>query len=63
MANSTVFALAIISAWRNFGRDVLPARVLVSIGPSILGKLRLYGQMLLGRTAVQWVRTDRASPK
>lgn len=63
MANSVVFALAIILAWRNFGRDVLPARVLVAIGPSILGKLRLYGQMLLGRTAVQWVRTDRASPK
>jgi cellulose synthase/poly-beta-1,6-N-acetylglucosamine synthase-like glycosyltransferase len=62
-ANLAVFALAIISAWRNFGRDVLPARVLVSVGPSIVGKLRLYGQMLLGRTAVQWVRTDRATPK
>jgi len=54
-----VFAFAILLAWRKFGRDILPARVFVSSGPLILRKLRLYGQMLLGRTVAQWVRTDR----
>jgi len=62
-ANLVVFASAIILAWRNFGRDALPVRVLVSIVPLIFGKFRLYGQMLLGRTAAHWVRTDRASLK
>ena len=60
-ANVLVFGLAVFFAWLKFGRDSLPARAFFSIGP--LGKFRLYGQMLLGRTAVQWVRTDRAKLK
>jgi hypothetical protein len=60
-ANVLVFGLAVFFAWLKFGRDSLPARAFFSIGP--LRKFRLYGQMLLGRTAVQWVRTDRAKLK
>jgi hypothetical protein len=61
--NLSLFAAAVILAWRIFGREALPSRVLVSIGPIILGKLRLYGRMLMGKTAVQWIRTDREKPK
>jgi cellulose synthase/poly-beta-1,6-N-acetylglucosamine synthase-like glycosyltransferase len=60
-ANVLVFGLAVFFAWLKFGRDILPAHAFLSIGP--LRKFRLYGQMLLGRTAVQWVRTDRAKVK
>jgi cellulose synthase/poly-beta-1,6-N-acetylglucosamine synthase-like glycosyltransferase len=60
-ANVLVFGLAIVFAWLKFGRDILPAQAFLSIDP--LRKFRLYGQMLLGRTAVQWVRTDRAKVK
>jgi hypothetical protein len=57
--NLLVFTLAILFAWLKFGRDVLPARLFLSIGSLILEKIRLYGLMLMGRTAAQWVRTDR----
>jgi cellulose synthase/poly-beta-1,6-N-acetylglucosamine synthase-like glycosyltransferase len=60
-ANMLVFGVAVFFAWLKFGRDILPAHAFLSIGP--LRKFRLYGQMLLGRTAVQWVRTDRAKLK
>jgi cellulose synthase/poly-beta-1,6-N-acetylglucosamine synthase-like glycosyltransferase len=60
-ANVLVFGLAIVFAWLRFGRDILPVQAFLSTGP--LRKFRLYGQMSLGRTAVQWVRTDRAKVK
>lgn len=63
VANLLMFAAAVVLAWRNFGRHVLPVRVLVSIGPLILGKLLLYGRMLMGKTAAQWIRTDRGKTK
>lgn len=58
-ANLGMFAFAVLLAWRKFGRDILPARIFLSIGPVALEKIRLYGRMLLGRTVAQWVRTDR----
>jgi cellulose synthase/poly-beta-1,6-N-acetylglucosamine synthase-like glycosyltransferase len=61
--NLMVFTIAVLFAWLKFGRDVLPARGFLKIGPLIFQKLRLYGQMLLGRGAAQWVRTDRGKPK
>ena len=60
-ANILVFGLTVFLAWLKFGRDILPARAFLSIGP--LRKFGLYGQLLRGRTAVQWVRTDRAKLK
>jgi cellulose synthase/poly-beta-1,6-N-acetylglucosamine synthase-like glycosyltransferase len=62
-ANLLMFTLAVLLAWLKFGRNVLPARRFLSIGPLVVKKLRLYGQMLLGRTAGQWVRTDRGRPE
>lgn len=60
-ANILVFGLTVFLAWLKFGRDILPARAFLSISP--LRKFGLYRQMLMGRTAVQWVRTDRAKLK
>jgi hypothetical protein len=57
--NLLMFAFAVLLAWLKFGRDILPVRAMVSFGPQILGKFRIYGQMLLGRTAAVWIRTDR----
>jgi cellulose synthase/poly-beta-1,6-N-acetylglucosamine synthase-like glycosyltransferase len=61
--NLMVFTITVLFAWLKFGRDALPARSFLKIGPLIVQKLRLYGQMLLGRGAAQWVRTDRGKLK
>ena len=57
--NVLVLAITVLFAWLKFGRDALPARGFLKIGPLILQKLRLYAGMLRGRGASQWVRTDR----
>ena len=62
-ANLLMFTLAVLLAWLKFGRNILPARRFLLIGPLVVKKLRLYGQMLLGRTAGQRVRTDRGRPE
>ncbi|SHM85235.1 Glycosyltransferase, catalytic subunit of cellulose synthase and poly-beta-1,6-N-acetylglucosamine synthase [Bradyrhizobium lablabi] len=59
MANLAAFALAVLLAWLKVGRAVLPVRVLTSIGPLLMKRIRFYGQMSLGRTVSSWVRTDR----
>ncbi|MBR0697800.1 glycosyltransferase family 2 protein [Bradyrhizobium lablabi] len=58
-ANVLLFVLALLFAWITFGKDVLPARAIASKLPLIARKFALYGQMLLGRRAGKWVRTDR----
>jgi hypothetical protein len=58
-----VFTLAVLLAWLKFGRDIVPARISLSIGSLVVQKLGLYGLLLMGRTAAQWVRTDRAKLK
>jgi cellulose synthase/poly-beta-1,6-N-acetylglucosamine synthase-like glycosyltransferase len=62
-ANLLVFTLAVLLAWLKFGRDIVPARISLSIGSLAVQKLGLYGLLLMGRTAAQWVRTDRAKLK
>jgi cellulose synthase/poly-beta-1,6-N-acetylglucosamine synthase-like glycosyltransferase len=57
--NLLMFAFAVLLAWLRFGRDILPARAMASFGPQIFRKFRIYGQMLIGRTAAVWIRTDR----
>jgi glycosyltransferase involved in cell wall biosynthesis len=58
-ANLLAFTFAIILAWLRFGRDILPARTLLSIGPYVFAKCRLYARILSGRAGAQWIRTDR----
>jgi cellulose synthase/poly-beta-1,6-N-acetylglucosamine synthase-like glycosyltransferase len=59
-ANFVAVTLALFMAWLKFGRDKLSVGALASIGPLILQKFNLYGQMLLGRTSAKWIRTDRS---
>ena len=58
-ANLLLLALAIYFAWSKFGREVMPARVFLSIGSLIVKKIILYGKLLVGRTTTSWIRTDR----
>jgi glycosyltransferase involved in cell wall biosynthesis len=58
-ANLLGFMFAIGLAWLRFGREVLPPRALLSIGPYVASKYRLYAQILSGKNPTQWVRTDR----
>lgn len=59
-ANLLAYMLAAFLAWLKFGRDILPARSITSIGSYVLAKSRLYGRILSGKTAAQWIRTDRS---
>lgn len=57
--NLLMLAVAVLLAWFRFGRDILPVRVLSSLGRQVLGKFRIHGEILRGRTAAVWIRTDR----
>jgi cellulose synthase/poly-beta-1,6-N-acetylglucosamine synthase-like glycosyltransferase len=60
--NLVGFILCVLLAWFKFGRQVLPAREALSFGSFALKKIRLYGRMVTGGTASQWIRTDRSTP-
>lgn len=60
--NLVGFILSILMAWSKFGRQVFPAREVLSVGSFALKKLGLYRRMVTGGTASQWVRTDRSTP-
>ena len=49
-----------ILAWRNCGRDLLPASTVVSLIPYIAGKFRIYARAFGSNK--KWVRTDRHKP-
>jgi hypothetical protein len=52
-------AAAVLLAWIKHGRDVLPLRDLVLIGPYLIRKLSLYAALARGRRVLRWIRTDR----
>ncbi|WP_108514921.1 glycosyltransferase family 2 protein [Bradyrhizobium algeriense] len=60
--NLVGFFLCVVLAWFRFGRQVFPAHEALSFGSFALKKIRLYGRMLIGGTASQWIRTDRSTP-
>ena len=51
--------IATLLAWLRCGRDVVPASALPQIPSYAFRKLRLYGQLLLGKTDSKWIRTER----
>jgi hypothetical protein len=57
------FALAVLSAWMTYGRDVLPPGALLSIFSYAANKLPLYRRLLSGNTGAQWIRTDRRNAR
>ncbi|WP_426424824.1 glycosyltransferase family 2 protein [Bradyrhizobium genosp. A] len=58
--NLILLAIAVILAWLKCGRDVVPPSALMLIPSYIFRKLKLYGQLALGRTDSNWKRTERA---
>ncbi len=62
-ANLLVFMLSVTVAWLMFGRDVLPALRLRSIGSQLIRRLKLHNRLLFGKTASDWIRTDRGKSK
>ena len=59
VANLLLYVVAVFLAWLKFGQSILPGRSFMLIGSYLLGKFRLYGQILSGNTVAKWVRTDR----
>jgi cellulose synthase/poly-beta-1,6-N-acetylglucosamine synthase-like glycosyltransferase len=51
--------ITILLCWLKFGRDLLPIEALGRLGPFFLSKIRLYREILGGRTHSQWTRADR----
>jgi len=60
--NLVGFILCVLLAWFRFGRQVFPAHEALSFGSFAWKKIRLYGRMVIGGTASQWIRTDRSTP-
>jgi cellulose synthase/poly-beta-1,6-N-acetylglucosamine synthase-like glycosyltransferase len=56
------FALGLFLAWLKCGRDLLPARALLSTVPYIVGRLPGYARMIASNGTTKWVRTDRSKP-
>jgi cellulose synthase/poly-beta-1,6-N-acetylglucosamine synthase-like glycosyltransferase len=59
-ANLFTLAIATFLAWLKCGRDVVPPAALLLIPSYTFRKLRLYGQLALGRADSRWTRTERA---
>jgi cellulose synthase/poly-beta-1,6-N-acetylglucosamine synthase-like glycosyltransferase len=59
LASLAALLASVFLSWLKYGRDILPPRALLSIGPFVLGKLRLYRRFLTKGSVTQWVRTDR----
>jgi cellulose synthase/poly-beta-1,6-N-acetylglucosamine synthase-like glycosyltransferase len=51
--------IATLLAWLRCGHDVVPLPALLQIPSYAFRKLRLYGQLLLGKTDSKWIRTER----
>jgi cellulose synthase/poly-beta-1,6-N-acetylglucosamine synthase-like glycosyltransferase len=58
-ASCLLFFISAVIAWLKFGREVLPARAILSIPAYALGKAGLYRRIFSRRDAARWVRTDR----
>lgn len=54
-----VLLLAAGLAWLKCGRDIVPVNAVFSIPRYVIGKLGLYGDLLLRKTEARWIRTDR----
>src|SRR6185312_12044990 len=52
--------LAIIVAWANYGRDILPVKSLGQVPFYLVAKFRTYVGALLGHRVSLWTRADRS---
>jgi cellulose synthase/poly-beta-1,6-N-acetylglucosamine synthase-like glycosyltransferase len=58
-ANLAVFAATVFIGWWVYGRDVLPARFALAVGPYVAGKAGSYPGALLRKSRLHWTRADR----
>lgn len=58
-ATLAAFFITILLCWFKSGRDLLPIRALGGLGSFVLSKIRLYRDVLCGRTHSQWTRAAR----
>jgi cellulose synthase/poly-beta-1,6-N-acetylglucosamine synthase-like glycosyltransferase len=63
LTTNILFALAVVLSWIYFGRDVMPARRLLTAPLFVGRKLWLYRRIVFGSGPQQWIRTDRSRSK
>jgi cellulose synthase/poly-beta-1,6-N-acetylglucosamine synthase-like glycosyltransferase len=63
LTTNILFAIAVVICWIYFGRDVMPARKLLTVLPLVGRKLLFYRRMVFGSGPQQWIRTDRSRSK
>ena len=59
-ASLLAFAVATFLAWLKCGRDVVPPSAILLIPSYAFRKIKLYRQLISGKTDSQWTRTDRS---
>jgi cellulose synthase/poly-beta-1,6-N-acetylglucosamine synthase-like glycosyltransferase len=59
----TALVSALVLAWWNFGRDVLPIQFSGLVASYIASKIPMYCRTLSGNITAHWKRTDRKSPR
>ncbi|HMD53252.1 MAG TPA: glycosyl transferase, partial [Phycisphaerae bacterium] len=54
-----IFTVAILLAWLECGKDILPLHEIPKIVSYVLWKFKLYMKMLGSKNKVEWIRTER----
>jgi cellulose synthase/poly-beta-1,6-N-acetylglucosamine synthase-like glycosyltransferase len=60
LGNVVIFTMGVMLCWLKCGREILPPRAVLLIAPYVIRKLPLYGRILLQKTNLQWIRSDRS---
>ncbi len=53
-----LFVLSLLSAWWRFGKDIVPARILIGVPGYVLSKASIYRAFIRNREK-EWIRTER----
>lgn len=60
VTSNALFTVALIGCWFKFGRDIVPARLLLKTPLIAARRLIFYQRMIFGRAVpLNWIRTDR----
>ena len=59
LGNVVIFTVGVMLCWLKCGREILPPRAVLFIAPYVIRKLPLYGRILLQKTRLQWIRSER----
>jgi cellulose synthase/poly-beta-1,6-N-acetylglucosamine synthase-like glycosyltransferase len=61
IASLLIFALSIFVSWYKFGREVITYSDLLQLPRYMLGKTPIYREILIRKSPLNWVRTDRTT--